>query len=237
MAEVKERVKKWIAGEISLSDKPGDVIRYWREKFRINQTSLAKAMRVSPSVISDYEAGRRKSPGTTTVKKIVETLTKLDEMGGGDIMKNLSNVFGTQLPPDVVLEIREYAKPVDGKVVIKEIAGEVVANKELLGQKLFGYTVIDSLKAILGLSPDDFRRLYGITTERVLAFTSVTTGRSPMIAIRVIGITPGMVVLHGDLKEVDPVGIKIAQILKVPLVVSKAPTVEELIKGLQKCAF
>jgi putative transcriptional regulator len=236
MTEIKERVKKWIAGEITLSEDPGDAIRWWRERFEISQTSLAKAMRVSPSVISDYEAGRRKSPGTTTIRKIVETFLKLDEMGGGETLRNLAHVFGTQLPPDVVLEIREYAQPVEGKTITRAISGETVANKELLTQKLFGYTVIDSLKAILSLSPEDFRRLYGITTERVLAFTGVTTGRSPMVAIRVMGITPGMVVLHGELKGVDPLGIKIAELLKIPLVISKTPTVEELIAGLRKCA-
>jgi putative transcriptional regulator len=92
------------------------------------------------------------------------------------------------------------------------------------------------VKAILGLSPDDFRRLYGVTTERVLAFTGVSTGRSPMVAIRVMGITPGMVVLHGELKEVDQLGVKIAELLKVPLVISRIPTVEGLIAGLRKYA-
>jgi putative transcriptional regulator len=236
MAEVKERVKKWIAGEICLSENPGDMIRHWRERFGINQTNLANAMRVSPSVICDYEAGRRKSPGTITIRKIVENMMKLDETGGGETLRNLSHVFGTQLPPDVVLEIREYSHPIDGKTVLKAISAEPVANKELLDQKLFGYTIIDSLKAILGLSPEDFRRLYGVTTERVLAFTGVTTGRSPMVAIRIMGITPGLVVLHGELKEIDPVAVKIAQILKVPLAVSRVPTVEELIAGLRKGA-
>jgi putative transcriptional regulator len=235
MTEAKERIKKWIAGEMALSENPGEVIRHWREIFGVSQTSLAKAMQVSPSVISDYEAGRRKSPGTTTIKKIVETLLKLDEMGGGGTLRDLSHVFGTRLPPDVVLEIKEYTQPVEGKTVAKAISGETVANKELLSQKVFGYTVIDSLKAILGLYPEDFRRLYGVTTERVLVFTGVTTGRSPMVAIRVMGITPGMVVLHGELKGVDPLGIKIAELLKVPLVISRIPTVEELIAGLRKC--
>jgi putative transcriptional regulator len=236
MGEVKERVKRWIAGEMALSENPGETIRHWRERFGINQTSLAKAMRVSPSVISDYEAGRRKSPGTVTIKKIVETLIKLDEMEGSEVLRSLSNVFGAQLPPEVVLEIREYPRPAEGKAIVKAVSGEIVANKELLNQKLFGYTVINSVKAILGLSPDDFRRLYGVTTERVLAFTGVSTGRSPMVAIRVMGITPGMVVLHGELKEVDQLGVKIAELLKVPLVISRIPTVEGLIAGLRKYA-
>lgn len=231
----KERAMKWIAGEIVLSDNPAESLKYWRERFRVPQTDLAKALQVSPSVISDYEAGRRKSPGTATIKKIVKTLINLDEMGGGEVLRSLSHVFGTRLSPDIVLEIKEYPQPVKAESVAKAIRGEIVANRELLEQRVFGYTVIDSLKAILNLSSEDFRRLYGLTTERVLAFTGVTTGRSPMIAIRVIGITPGMVVLHGPLKEVDELAIKIAELLKVPLVFSKLKTVEELLLALQKC--
>lgn len=219
-----------------MSDNPGVAIRLWRERFGINQPALSKVMRVSPSVISDYEAGRRKSPGVTTIKRIVDALLKVDEQYGGKMFKVFSQVFGTQLPPEVVLEIREYTVPVDGKTIAKAVSGDAVANRELLDRKLFGYTVIDSHKAILALSADDFRRLYGLTTERALVFTGVTTGRSPLVAVKVIGITPGMVILHGEIKEPDDLGIKIAEILKMPLVVSRAPTVNDLLQGLRKCA-
>jgi len=231
----KEKVMKWIAGEIVLSDNPGESLKFWRERFRVSQADLAKALKVTPSVISDYESGRRKSPGTTTIRKIVKTLINMDEMSGGEVIRSLSHVFGTRLSPEIVLEIREYPQPVKSHTVIKAIQGEVAANPELLEQSVFGYTVIDSVKAILTLSHEDFRRLYGLTTERVLAFTGVTTGRSPMVAVRVIGITPGMVVLHGPIKQVDELAIKIAQLLKVPLVLSKLETTEELLLALRKC--
>jgi putative transcriptional regulator len=151
-------------------------------------------------------------------------------------LRTFSQVFGTQLPPDVVLEIREFDEPVDGKTICKAVNGDMVVDKSLLDRNLFGYTVIDSYKAVLGLSAEDFRRLYGLTTERVLVFTGVTTGRSPMVAVKVIGITPGMVLLHGELKEVDPLAIKIAELLKLPLVVSKLPSVDALLEGLRNCA-
>ena len=106
--------------------------------------------------------------------------------------------------------------------------------EEFLDSKLSILLLI--VAAVLGLSADDFRRLYGLTTERVLVFTGVTTGRSPMVAVKVIGITPGMVLLHGGLKEVDPLAIKIAELLKVPLVVSRLPSVEALLEGLRNCA-
>ncbi len=236
MVELKEKIARWIAGDISLSDDHGAAIKRWRERFELTQTTLAKTIHISPSVISDYEAGRRKSPGATTIKRIVEAFLDVDEKEGGKVLRTFSQVFGTQLPPDVVLEIREFGEPIDGKVICKAVKGEISACKDLLDRKLFGYTVIDSHKAVLGLSTDDFRRLYGLTTERVLVFTGVTTGRSPMVAVKVIGITPGMVLLHGELKEPDVIGVQIAKILKVPLVVSRLSSVGALLEGLRKCA-
>src|SRR6266566_2354765 len=56
-------LREKIAGEIALSDQPGKTMRKWREELHISQTDLANHMRVSPSVISDYEAGRRDAGG------------------------------------------------------------------------------------------------------------------------------------------------------------------------------
>lgn len=232
----KGRVARWIAGDITLSSNPGSAIKRWREIFGVNQTSLAKALRISPSVISDYEAGRRKSPGAATIRRIVDAFIKVDEQQGGKTARAFIHMFGTQLQPDIVLDIREFKKPVEGKILCKAVEGNVVLNKALLNQKLFGYTVIDSYKAVLGLSADEFRRLYGLTTERALVFAGVTTGRSPMVAIKVMGITPGMVIFHGKLKEVDQLGMKIAEILRVPLVISKLPSVNGLLERLRECA-
>jgi putative transcriptional regulator len=232
----KSRVARWIAGDITLSDKPGNALKLWRDRFEMSQTALADALKISPSVISDYEAGRRKSPGVITVKRIVEAMIEGDIKVGGKVTRAYSSMFGSQLPPDVLLDMREFEKPIDGKTLCKAIDGEAVANKDLLDKRLFGYTVIDGPKAVLMLSAEEFMHLYGMTTERALVFTGVTTGRSPMIAIKVKGITPGVVVIHGEIKEVDPLGVKIAEILRVPLIVSKITAVNELIEKLKKCA-
>src|SRR5512136_3362340 len=67
-----------IAGEIILSSKPGATMRKWRELFAISQMSLSDKMVVSSSVISDYESGRRPSPGAKFVRRFVWALLKID---------------------------------------------------------------------------------------------------------------------------------------------------------------
>lgn len=232
--QLRERIARQIAGDITLSERPDEALKKWREVFNLSQKTLAEALGVSPSQISDYESGRRKSPGVSTVKKIVEAFMRLDEEKGGKTLLALRRVLNVHLPSDVILGLKEFRRPVDGRIVSRTVRGRAVANPQLLSRSLFGFTVIDSYKAALKLSAEEFRQLYGLTSERALVFTGVTTGRTPMVAIKVIGITPGMVVLHGTLRRVDPLGVKLAQELKVPLVRSELPSVEELLLRLNE---
>src|SRR2546425_2898052 len=96
-------LREKIAGEIALSDQPGKTMRKWREELRISQTVLATHMRVSPSVISDYEAGRRTSPGIRTIHRLVDALLEIDQRTG----QKLSRRFREN--PDAVPAMRDWA--------------------------------------------------------------------------------------------------------------------------------
>ncbi|HIP75504.1 MAG TPA: helix-turn-helix domain-containing protein [Thermococcus paralvinellae] len=229
----KEALAKRIAGEITLSSDPGKTMRKWREIFGISQTELAEYLGVSSSVISDYEGGRRKSPGASTIRKFVEALLEIDERRGGNVIKAFSKTLGSEFPTSAILDIREFALPVTVKDIVSAVKGEVVANIDLLDRRIYGYTVVDSIQAILEMSSEEFLKLYGWTTERALVFTKVTTGRSPMIAIRVQGLKPAVVVLHG-VKRLDELAVKIAEKERVPLVVSKVESESELITNLRR---
>jgi putative transcriptional regulator len=229
----KEALAKRIAGEITLSSDPGKTMRKWREIFGISQTELAEYLGVSSSVISDYEGGRRKSPGASTIRKFVEALINIDEKRGGNVIRAFSKTLEGELPTSAILDIREFALPVTIKDLVEAVNGEVVANIHLLDRRIYGYTVVDSIRAILEMSSEEFLKLYGWTTERALIFTKVTTGRSPMIAVRVQGLKPAVVVLHG-VKKLDELAVKLAERERVPLVVSNAPSETELITGLRR---
>ena len=72
-----DEFREKIAGEITLAAEPGKTIRKWREEFGLSQYELADAMGVSHSVISDYESGRRKSPGAGLIRKLVDAFIEL----------------------------------------------------------------------------------------------------------------------------------------------------------------
>lgn len=230
--DAKEQLAKMMAGEVVLSGDPGQTLRKWREIFGISQTDLAHHLSISPSVVSDYEGGRRKSPGSSTIRKVVESLIEIDISRGGKIIHSFSHRFAKEVISDVVLDLKEFPVPIPPTRLIDAVQGEILVNEEYLGKEIHGYTVIDSIKAILNLNSEEFLKLYGLSSERALIFTKVSTGRSPMIAIKVQGIIPSMVVLHGA-KKVDEIAVQLAEIQKIPLIISSIETLEDLLNGLR----
>ncbi len=222
-----------IAGEVVLSPKPAATLKKWREVFGITQKELASSLGVSTSVISDYESGRRRSPGVALVKRIVEALIAIDVQRGSKVLRAYERMLGNEIKTDAILDMREFAKPMQARELVDIVAGEVIANGELLDKHIYGYTVLDSPRAILELSAEEFLKIYGLTSERALVFTRVSSGRSPFIAIRVSTIKPGVVVLHG-LSSVDALGVKIAQKERIPVILSRHRSSEDLIRELRR---
>ena len=189
------RLAEKIAGEVTLSDDPGGTLRKWRTDFEVTQTELAQELSVSPSVISDYESGRRESPGTGVIKRTVEALLDIDDRRGGSHIRQHARVLSAGFDADIVLGLREYQAAVGLDRFYDAIgATETTAGS---GETVTGYTVIDSIQAISRLSPEEFYRLYGQSTNRALVFTNVTSGEGHTVALRVLNPTPNAIVLHG----------------------------------------
>ena len=196
----KRELAEKIAGEITLSNDPGATLRKWRTDFDISQTDLAAELEVSSSVISDYGSGRRESPGIGVVRRLVDGLLEIDEHRGGDRIRQYGRVLSAGFESDVVYDLREYATTHP----LTELYDTIDATQITDGStdRISGHTVINSIQAITRLSSEEFFRLYGQSTNRVLVFTGVTRGESPLVALRVVNPTPNAVVLHG-LDEAD----------------------------------
>lgn len=232
---LRELIARRIAGEIVLAPNPGLTMRKWRTLFGISQVQMASEMgfaRARPSVISDYETGRRRSPGSAFIRRFVEALIEIDERAGGRYLQNLARM--TLSPSDAFIDIREFTIPVKMHEICDAVEGEFLTGEEARDLDVFGYTIIDSIKAIQTLSGLDFYRLFGSTSARALVFTGVTKGRSPMIAVKISPFKPRLVVLHGKIEEVDELAVMLARHENVPLVLSRTPSVEELVDALDR---
>jgi len=226
----RDTLAKRIAGEIVLSPSPGKTMRKWRGLLGVTQIEAASILELSPSVISDYETGRRRSPGSGFIKRYVGALLDIDESKGGQYVRQLSRI--TLDPSDMFIDIREFMAPVSVEEIVEAVEGTIYAGHERLDQNVFGYTIVDSIKAIQMLSGLDFYRIFGTTSERALVFSGVSRGRSPMIAVKISPFKPRVIVLHGLEGELDPLAIQLATHEGIPLAVSGLATEDELVEVL-----
>ena len=229
-----EKLPVTIAGEITLSKDPGGSMKKWREIFGVSQIELAGHLKISSSTISDYEGGRRKSPGIVVISRLVNALMEMDDSRGGKVRKQLEKDFKQSEP---IFGVHEFFASVNGKDFAEKISAEILANPLRLKEtQIYGYTIIDSLKVILEVPVHEYLQMYGKTPERALVFLQVENGRSPMIAVKIgrfsTEMRPSIVVLHG-VQKIDPIAVKIAEIEKIPLLSTNMP-VEEIKEQLKK---
>ena len=229
---LRQQLAEKMAGEITLSDSPGKALKKWRTSFQIAPGVLADHLGVSPSVISDYESGRRKSPGTGVVGKIVDSLLNVDEENGGAYIKKYGKLLFSDYDDEVIYDIHDFATSIPIRQLSELIECSLICGE--LDSQIFGYTVINSTNAILNLSPNEFNRIYGWSTERALIFSDISTGKSPMIAIRVTPFKPPYVILQGiDEEHVSPLVKKLAE--KDHITVLCTPMgVQDLVTRLRK---
>jgi len=238
--ETLKRLAEVMAGEICLAeDDPGTVMRKWRERFQVSQKDLARHLGVSPSVISDYESGRRKSPRVETIRRFVEGLLEMDAASGGRIATALEKLVTPTIASDAILDSREFGVPVPARSLVDWLKCRVLTHASLLEREIYGHTALDSVRAIVALTPKQLLKLYGGTTQRAAVLTNVSTGRSPMVAIKAsqIGtstaVKPAVVILQG-VKELDPLAVKIADSIHLPLCVSEISSEADLIRRLRE---
>ncbi len=219
-----------VAGEITLSQIPGETLKKWRRNFGITQTELSNHLGISPSVISDYENGRRRSPGILIVSKIIDALLAIDVLHGGNVSKTYCAMLSDGGNFNQACCVCEYHEPVKLSDFVEKIDASIVCGSTDV--YIHGYSIIDSMKAIIEFLPDQFHKIYGRSTTRALIFTGVSTGRSPMVAVRVSTFKPVAVILQGlEPSKVDGVARKIAEVEQIPLLATTLTT-EELSHNL-----
>ena len=228
----RNRLAKDIIGEIVLSENSDRVIKKWRSIFKISQKRLANELGITSSVVSDYESGRRKSPGIKMIKKYVDALLVIDAKKGGNVIRSFAKSM--QSPPisNAIIDIKEFGFGMSVSEFCRHLNAPLV-KKGFADREVYGYTLIDSLRAITELSFTELIKLYGTTTQRALIFTKVSTGKTPLVAIKLTNLHPALVVLHG-LDVVDDVAVRIAEAENIPLAVCRLENVERITEKLSE---
>jgi len=227
----KSVIKHKIAGEVVMSDSPADILKKWRRFFGIAQSRLAGHLGVSPSVICDYESGRRKSPGVNFVRKIIDSFVQLDSMDGINKLASLDRIMKNNLNPGAIMDIREFSKPIRISDFCDLVGAKVLTKNYNPSRLLYGYTSIDAVRAITELSADELTSAFGKNPERGLIFTNVRSGRSIMVALKTAQLMgevfrPTLVVMRSS-NKVDRIAVKIAEDANIILCSTKCKNIGE----------
>lgn len=218
-------LEKIIAGEIALSPTAGETMKKWREIFKLSQKEIAGTMGITSQILSDYEGGRRKNPTSEMIKKFVKALIAKDKEKGSEILKK----YYEEDSFPKYFDTHEFFAGLKGKAFAETVGGKILAGSDKIEEmQIYGYTLIDSLKAIIEVPAKEYMKMYGKTPMRALIFSDVETGRSTMIALKVsraaTEMKPSIVVLQGIGEDkVDPLAVKIAEAERLALIVTKKP--------------
>ncbi|BDB97279.1 transcriptional regulator [Saccharolobus caldissimus] len=223
-----EDIGKRIAGDIVWSKDLAGAFRKWREMFGVSQGELSREMGIKPSVIADYERGRRQA-GSELIRRYVSALISIDAKRGYRVIKELVKMFGINYP--FILDMRDFKSPLSIDRIIKAVDG-ILVNSFVSDKKVYGYIVTDSIKAILSLSGMEFYQMLSLMVNRAVVFTKVTTGRSPMIALKVAPVKPPVVIFHRPVR-LDPLALMISELEGINVIVSTKLHEEDLLKGLK----
>lgn len=228
---VRDILARRIAGEIILSNNPGLTMKKWRQLFSTSQTRLSNEMLLSSStVISDYESGRRKSPGTRFVRRFVKALLTIDEERGGLFTKQFASL--TRLPSAAILDVREFPLPVSLERFCRVTKARVVTPPEEACIKILGYTIIDTERAVETLSGLEFFQIFGAASEKALVFTNIEHPLFPAFALRLSPLKPLIAVFHGT--PPNELAVKLAEYDKTPILYCETPDTAHLIKSLRR---
>ena len=226
-------IKKRIVGELIYSKNISEALKRCRQIFRVSQKELSKELKISPSVISDYENSRRKTPGFSFIKKIVDALVYLDTKSEYRTLKNIEALCKTSIPLSDLVDISSFRKKTSFQELVKHIHGRVLTSSEIRPAEIHGYVIIDNFEFILRLDIDDFSILNKWVPRRALILSKITSGKTSLTAMKLKGTRPGLVILH-NLKKIDPLTIKLAETEKIALVASRTKTLNDLQLLLKK---
>ena len=184
-----------IAGEIILSENSGNVMKKWRKFFHLSQIDIAEYLHISPSVISDYESGRRKSPGKEIIKRFIEALLKIDELHGECIIRPLRRVIEDNKLINIIIDILDFIVPVDFKFFCQTIKCNILREEAKFGV-VKGYIIIDYSNMLYSLSFHSLNKLFEASLSRVLILTNLRSGKSIHLLLKDIKKYPQLIVLH-----------------------------------------
>ncbi len=194
------KLKQEIAGEICISENPGNTLKKWQSIFEISQISLARAMKLAGSTISDYENGRRNNPNIKFIQKFVNTLIELDLKQKGQIIKKLITI-----PQEQTVETKEFKRGVKLRHT-PELKDFEQINSKIHNESVFGISYLDA-NDIPDLDLNDLQKVFGKTNKRILFISNTNNALIIHLFLKTLKMAtnqhPSILILDTDLDKDD----------------------------------
>ncbi len=213
---------------IIYSNSPGKTLKSIRLKLGITQKSLANLINVSPSVLSDYESGRRRKPGTKFIRKYIDALIR---SSGASAVVLATHSNESTASNDAIINIKEYRSPIKASKLIDLLEADILSGEKMIDSPIYGHTVLDSIRAIITMRGEQFYKIFGKSSERALIFTKVGIGRSPMVAVRISPLKPRLVMMHGT-DRVENLAVEMASVENLILANIRIKNLNEVLEKL-----
>lgn len=224
--EIILKLKQEIAGEICISDNPGNTLKKWQNIFEISQISLARSMKLTGSTISDYENGRRNNPSIGFVQRFVNTLIELDIKRKGNIIKKLINI-----PQEQIIETKEFKKGIKIRHT-SELKDIEQINSKIHNEPVFGISYLDA-NDIPDLDQTDFQKIFGKTNKRILYIFNVNNALILQLFLKTLKMTtnlhPSILILDTNLENDE-----ILKVLDINIPIHTTKKTKEDMKNLLK---
>jgi putative transcriptional regulator len=159
---------------------------------------------------------------------LTHAVIEIELARGGENLKRFEDEEDTS----AILSIGEFSSACTVERFIGITDSECLNTEQVnLERQIYGYTIIDSIKAITSFSSNDYMKVYGWSTERALLFSGVHYGRSPMIAVRAHPMKPAIVV-YIQPENVDDLAVRLAELEHIVLLRTELPP-QELARRLE----
>ncbi|VVB75465.1 Uncharacterised protein [Candidatus Tiddalikarchaeum anstoanum] len=228
-----------ILGDVVANEEYGLVMKKWRELFSVTQAEIAGKLDVKPSVISDYENSRRRSPGIVFIRSYVNALIVLGELRNKDLHDSVKKELDIKKANDNLI-IKTFNKPKNNSYLIKLLRAKPVTktNSSAINGLIFFH---DNISRVLMKLPT-----YKLLNEMkkvgsyAYIFSNVKSGNLPLILLTLLSkinktSMPALVIFQSDSFKPSNFSKKTAEKKNITLAVT-GKDVKDIKKIIEKMA-
>ncbi|MFX0209238.1 MAG: hypothetical protein ACFFDT_24855 [Candidatus Hodarchaeota archaeon] len=169
-----------MVGEVVLSENTGNCLRRLRVLLGITQMEVSAHLNIASSVISDYEANRRKSPGILWIRNFIRALIELEETKGFPTLSILTPLIEKMGTIEPIITAIQFPNPFSLMKFCKAVDATIrfpIKDNYEPETYILGFLVVDGRKLLERCSSNIKGNLMEVVSNIAIIFENTQTGR------------------------------------------------------------